>query len=226
MKRIGKKIAIILIIVIGLFFYKDIFAKELNEQKSLESIKKYENIVFFGDSITEYYPISEIYGDLPIIKSGVAGYKTTDVMDKLDKMVTRYNPTSVYILIGTNDIRHNTDESKEQVIKNLKVIIENIKKDRKNTKIYVESLLPINHDTEARDYYVEQRENTSIQEVNKEIEQYCEEKNYVYINMYDELTDADGNFSKKYTNDGIHPNDLGYAVMTRKLIPYIYGINE
>ena len=40
--------------------------------------------------------------------------------------------------------------------------------------------------------------------------------------MYDELTDDDGNFDKKYTYDGLHPNTLGYAKITRILTPYIY----
>ena len=42
--------------------------------------------------------------------------------------------------------------------------------------------------------------------------------------MYDELTDEDGNLNKKYTNDGLHPNSLGYAKITRVLLPYIYGV--
>jgi lysophospholipase L1-like esterase len=225
MKRIGKKITIILIIITGLFFYRDIFAKELNESKSLDNIRRHENIVFFGDSITEFYPIEEIYGSLPVVQSGVAGYKTTDVMNKIDKMVTRYNPTSVYILIGTNDIIHNTDEEKAQAIGNIKKIVETIHKDRKKTKIYVESLLPINRSLDPTRYYVGDRENSTIQEVNSEIEKYCEEGICEYINMYDELTDSDGNLSKRYTNDGLHPNDLGYAIMTRKLLTYIYGAN-
>ena len=39
--------------------------------------------------------------------------------------------------------------------------------------------------------------------------------------MHYELTDDDGNFSEDYTNDGIHPNALGYAKITRVLMPYI-----
>ena len=56
----------------------------------------------------------------------------------------------------------------------------------------------------------------------KAIERYCEENNITYIDMYNELTDDDGNFNKKYTYDGLHPNTLGYAKVTRVLMPYIF----
>ena len=198
-------------------------AKE-KEKTRKDEINKYENIVFLGDSITEFYPIDEIYGDLPIIKSGIAGYRTDDLLPKLEEMVYRYNPTSVYLLIGTNDLLWNKDEDKEKVISNIKKIVENIKNNRKKTQIYIESIYPVNVDLDTTRNMVGYRENETIIEVNKEIEKYCRENNYIYINMYDELTDEDGNLNKKYTNDGLHPNSLGYAKITRVLLPYIYGV--
>ena len=46
----------------------------------------------------------------------------------------------------------------------------------------------------------------------------------VYIDLYNELTDDDGNFSKDYTDDGLHPNDLGYAKISQILLKEIYDI--
>ena len=40
--------------------------------------------------------------------------------------------------------------------------------------------------------------------------------------MYNELIDEDGNFNKKYTYDGLHPNTLGYARISQVLSQYIY----
>ena len=198
-------------------------AKE-KEKTRKDEINKYENIVFLGDSITEFYPIDEIYGDLPIIKSGIAGYRTDDLLPKLEEMVYRYNPTSVYLLIGTNDLLWDKAEDTKKAISNIKKIVENIKSNRKNTKIYIESIYPVNVDLDTTRHMVGYRENETIIEVNKEIEKYCRENNYIYINMYDELTDEDGNLNKRYTDDGLHPNSLGYAKITRVLLPYIYGV--
>ena len=66
------------------------------------------------------------------------------------------------------------------------------------------------------------RTNEAIKKLNEKIKIYCEENNITYINMYDELTDEEGNFDEKYTYDGLHPNTLGYAKITRVIIPYIY----
>ena len=63
-----------------------------------------DNFVFLGDSITDFYPLEEFYDNLPVVNSGVAGYKTTDILSRIDSMVTIYNPTKVFLLIGTNDV--------------------------------------------------------------------------------------------------------------------------
>lgn len=229
MKKLIKRLkmisfSVMIALIISCFTNKAI-AKEIDYTKE-EMIKKYENIVFLGDSITEYYPINEIYSDLPVIKSGIAGYKTNDILSRLDELVYKYNPTSVYLLIGTNDLIMDKEEDKVSAVNNIKEIIENIKKHRKKTDIYIESIYPINKNLDKEKYMVGQRENTTIMNVNNKIKKYCKENNYHYIDMYNQLLDKDGNFSKEYTDDGLHPNDLGYAKITRVLLPYIYGIKK
>ena len=229
MKKLIKRLkmisfSVMIALIVSCFTNKAI-AKEIDYTKE-EMIKKYENIVFLGDSITEYYPINEIYSDLPVIKSGIAGYKTNDILSRLDELVYKYNPTSVYLLIGTNDLIMDKEEDKVSTVNNIKEIIENIKKHRKKTDIYIESIYPINKNLDKEKYMVGQRENTTIMNVNNKIKKYCKENNYHYIDMYNQLLDKDGNFSKEYTDDGLHPNDLGYAKITRVLLPYIYGIKK
>lgn len=193
--------------------------KEFDIDDKIEELRKKENIVFLGDSITDFYPIEDIYLDLPIINSGISGYKTTNILEKMDEMVYRYNPTKVFILIGTNDLNF-TDT--EPVEKNIVQIIENIKKNRKNTKIYIESIYPVNKS--VNDRTVENRTNENIKKVNEYIKKYCEDNKYTYIDMYSILEDKDGNLDKKYTADGLHVNNLGYARISQELVKYIYNI--
>lgn len=199
-------------------------AKEISTAKSIKSedyMKKSENIVFLGDSITDWYPLEEIYGDLPIVNSGVAGYETHDILERLDDMVYKYNPTKVFILIGTNDLKYkDEDENEEEIAQNIEKIIKNIQKNRSNAKIYVQSIYPVNK--EIKNDYTEERNNDEIIEVNKMIKEYCEENNINYIDMFNALADDNGNFSEDYTKDGLHPTDLGYAKITFELLKYIY----
>ena len=69
---------------------------------------------------------------------------------------------------------------------------------------------------------VSERTNEAIKQLNKKIKNYCKEENITYINMHDELLDSDGNFDSELTYDGLHPSSLGYAKITRILLPYIY----
>ena len=109
------------------------------EEKTTKKIMKNENIVFFGDSITQLYPLEDIYGKKQIVRSGVSGYKTTDLLEKMDTMLYQYNPTKVILLIGTNDIMRDVSEEKqEETVNNIKEICTKIKQNRPLAKIYVE----------------------------------------------------------------------------------------
>ena len=44
----------------------------------------------------------------------------------------------------------------------------------------------------------------------------------ITFEAFSELVDEDGDFDAKYTNDGLHPNTMGYAKITRVLLPYVY----
>ena len=44
-----------------------------------------DNFVFLGDSITDFYPLEEFYDNLPVVNSGVSGYKTTDILSRIDR---------------------------------------------------------------------------------------------------------------------------------------------
>ncbi len=190
------------------------------EKKKL-TIDKDENIVIFGDSITEIYPADEIYGDLPIINSGTSGYKTTNLLEEMDTMLYKYNPTKVILLIGINDVLYDTsDATQDKTINNIKEIVNKIQENRPKSKIYIESIYPVNKSMDRTfDFKIN---NEIIRNMNNKIKDFCNEKKLTYINMHDELTDENGNFDSRYTYDGLHPSTLGYAKITRVLLPYIY----
>ena len=184
-------------------------------------LNKNENVVIFGDSITEFYPVNDIYDNYQIIGSGKSGYKTTDLLDNMEDLLYKYNPTKVIMLIGTNDILKDTSEEKQkETVDNIKKICNEIKKNRPKAKLYIESLYPIDENGDKN--MIGDRTNEAIKNINKDLKEYCSSKKIRYIDMYDELTDEDGNFDDRYTNDGLHPNDLGYAKITKLLLPYIY----
>ncbi|MCI8346534.1 MAG: lysophospholipase [Bacilli bacterium] len=213
---------VLLCLLIGSFFYfSSIMEHYKNENPYEIKVEANDNFVFLGDSITEGYPTKELFDDLPIINSGVSGYTTDDILKNLDEMVTIYNPTKVFILIGTNDIA--LEKSESQITNNIKKIVQNILRKRPNTKIYIESIYPINNVEEDKIDHevVGVRNNKKIKQINKKLKRYCKEKGYTYINIYDELSDKSGNIDLKYTKEGLHLNDLGYLKVTKALYQYL-----
>ncbi len=183
-------------------------------------VTEYDNFVFLGDSITDWYAFDEFYDNIPVVNSGVAGNKTTDILDNIENRVGVYNPTKVFLLIGTNDIGERTPK---EIVNNIGKIVNKIRKIRPKTKIYIESLLPVNNsdDSKVNKETVRERTNKEIEEINKLLKEYCDKNKITYINTYDEFVSEDNQMDLKYTTDGLHLSNLGYLHLTKILLPYL-----
>ncbi len=183
---------------------------------------KKENIVFFGDSITDYYDLEKFYDDYPVINSGTAGYQTKDLLDKIDEQVIIYNPTRVFILIGTNDIAF-TDLSDKEIADNIIEIANKIKDKRKFTKIYIEAIYPVSkEDNEiVQEQMVGNRDNERIKNINKMVKEMCIKEKFTFVDTYKLLINDNDNIDEKYTADGLHLSDEGYKLVTKELKKYI-----
>ena len=187
-------------------------------EKEIESLKdEYTNYLFLGDSITDFYDLDKYYKGLPIVNSGISGNTTDDILDDMKARVYDYNPSKVFLLIGTNDLIH--DVSVDDIVSNIERIINEINSNEPQAEIYVESVYPVNDDLDED--MVDVRNNDDIMDINEKIEKYCDDNNYTYINMYDKLLDDDGNFNEEFTDDGLHPNSRGYEVITEEIKKYL-----
>ena len=187
----------------------------------LERLERYtynkESIVFLGDSITSRYDLNKYFPNYNVYNSGIAGNMTKDILDNMENRVFAYNPTKVFILIGTNDLVYSGLDN-DGIKNNIEEIINKIYEKNSNTKIYLESIYPVNNSINKE--IVETRTNENIKDLNNKIEKICNNK-CTYINMYDNLTDKNGNMKRIYTVDGLHLNKIGYKVITNKLIKYL-----
>lgn len=195
--------------------------KIINMNYKIEKIERYtynkESIVFLGDSITSRYDLNKYFPNYNVYNSGIAGNMTKDILENMENRVFAYNPTKVFILIGTNDLVYSGLDN-DGIKNNIEEIINKIYEKNSNTKIYLESIYPINNSINKE--IVETRTNENIKDLNNKIEKICNNK-CTYINMYDNLTDKNGNMKRIYTVDGLHLNKIGYKVITNKLIKYL-----
>ena len=210
-------VMIVIILVMSIMLLNKDKTKFINPYKI--EVSPFDNFLFLGDSITELYPLEEFYDNIPVVNSGISGNKTSDILNNMKSRVYQYNPTKIFILIGTNDLNSNEEDIVDTTFNNIKKIIKEINKNRSTTEIYVESIYPVNRDIENS--VATNRTNEKIKNLNQKLKKYCQDDNCKYINLYDDLKDEDGNLNAKYTEDGLHLNSLGYVVITRELLPYL-----
>lgn len=221
MKSFKKILQIVLVSVLVIITLLAVIGSVINKSK-LENIKEQdENIVFFGDSITEGYNVKEFYDEFRVVNSGISGNTTEDLINRIDRDLYNYNPSTVIIQIGTNDIRASIKD--EDIIKNLKTIIKGIRKNRKNASILIESIYPINREMDE-EYWKDVNpdyNNKHITKLNKEIKELCKKEHIKYIDIYSKLLDDNKNLKEVYSKEGLHLTDLGYYKVTKIIKEYL-----
>ena len=186
--------------------------------KKEEVVVMDDNYLFLGDSITEQYDLDEYYNDLPVVNSGISGNKTKDLLNDLNNRVYQYNPSKVFLLIGTNDIQSKVED--DVIINNIKKILEDIHENRPYAKLYLEAIYPVDEGSSG----AQDRTNKEIQSINASLEDYCKKNDITFIDMYDLLLDPESDKDRlfeDYSKDGLHISDEGYEVITEELMKYI-----
>ena len=182
------------------------------------------NVVMLGDSITDFYDLDKYYGsDKLIVNSGINGNKTDDIINNIRKRVYAYNPSKLFLLIGVNDILYN-DASPETVISQIDEIVCEIREKLPNTKINIESIYPVNNEwKDNHDNRVKESSevNETIRKTNDLLDDYCKENDIKFIDVYSSLLNEDNELNSEYSDDGLHPNDAGYEVITKILKKYM-----
>jgi predicted alpha-1,2-mannosidase len=204
----------------------DRFAEELNEWNRAVKAYYYHKkehfetlpdtpgeIIFLGNSITDGAEWFELLGGNPNIKNrGIGGDDTDGVLGRLNE-VTSSKPKKVFIMIGTNDLAYG--KSVDHVSENHKEIINRIREASPATKIYMQSVLPVDDAIHVT------RPNASMLEINKRLKAYCEEVGITYIDLVPAFSDEKGKLKKIYSIDGLHLNGAGYkkwVEMIKKMV--------
>ena len=172
-------------------------------------------ITFIGDSIISYMPYifkGTIGDDEDEVKYfGVENVGVGTYMNYCWPKVDKENVDVYILLIGINNIyRPDCDyderESLEDCIEKIKQFINQII-DKKASKLLVQSIYP----AKCREKI------NSIKIVNKRLEIYCAEKDIEYLDLYSLLIDDEELFDRRYSDDRIHPNELGYNVIASEI---------
>ena len=173
-----------------------------------------KDIVMLGNSLTENGgDWAARLGNKNVRNRGIIGDEVMGVYDRLHQILPGH-PAKLFLLIGVNDVSH--DLTTDTIVGMIRVTVERIRKESPDTKLYLQSLLPIN---ESFGRYKRLAGKTSmIPEINKQLEELAKEKGLTYINLFPLFTEKGSNVLRaELTTDGLHLKEEGYKIWVKAI---------
>jgi len=181
--------------------------------------KDEQRVVFMGDSITDMWVLPRFgafFPGKPYIGRGISGQTTPQMLVRFRADVVALRPAVVVILAGTNDLAGNTGPiALEETEGNLASMAELARAN--GIRVVLASVMPVSnygHDRDGNPIDMRtKRPPEKILELNAWIRKYAAVNDHVYLNYFSTMVDEHGLLKKELSEDGLHPNAAGYAVM-------------
>jgi len=167
-------------------------------------------VIFMGNSITEGWILTcpEFFEGKPYIDRGISGQTTPQMLIRFRPDVIDLKPKVVVLLCGVNDIAQNTGPSTLEMIEgNIASMAELARAN--GITIILCSVLP------AYDFPwkpgLEPAE--KIVALNEWVKEYATKNGFIYLDYFSSMVDERKGLKSEYSEDGVHPNKMGYKVM-------------
>jgi len=182
------------------------------------------DFVFIGDSITHMWELNAYFGrgEQFVVNRGIGGDISSHVLRRFDADVIQLKPKHVVIKIGVNNFwaldgaTAHDRKTPEQIIPSLVADIREMVRKAKASGItaIICSILPTNLPQSGHNGV----RNSSIIQVNQELQLVAEEENAIYVDYHSHMTKEDGRqLREELADDGLHPHLLGYDIMAKVL---------
>ena len=195
-----------------------LLSRYAQEDTQLAGVADEQRVVFLGDSITDGWSNPQFGGFFPgkpYVNRGIGGQTTPQKLLRFRPDVIDLKPRVVVILAGTNDIAGNTGPmTLQQTEGNLATMSELAH--LHGIGVVLSSVMPVNDVTTSDGKKLVQtieRPPEKILALNAWIKVYAAEHGNVYLDYFSAMVDGQGMLKTDLTNDGLHPQAKGYAVM-------------
>lgn len=166
-------------------------------------------VVFLGDSITEFWgKESAFFPGEPYLNRGIAGQTTAQMLIRFRQDVIDLEPAAVIIQGGLADIAGFTGPSSlEEIEDNLRSMAE-LASFHHISPILVG--VPPAADYPGR---TGPEPATQIVALNRWVADYCAASHFAFLDHYSALVGSTGQMKEGVSDDGVHPNGKGYAIL-------------
>lgn len=173
-----------------------------------------KDIVMLGNSLTEGGgDWSARFGRKNVRNRGIIGDEVMGIYDRLHQILPGH-PAKLFLLTGANDVSH--DLSADSIAALIRMTVKRIRKESPSTKIYLQSMLPIN---ESFGRYKKLDGKTDmIPEINARLQTLAGEEGIAYIDLFPLFAEKGTNVLRsELTADGLHLNEDGYKIWVRAI---------
>ena len=166
-------------------------------------------VVFLGDSITELWgKKSPFFPGAPYLNRGIAGQTTAQMLIRFRQDVIDLKPAVVIIQGGLADIAGFAGPSSlEEIENNLRSMAE-LASFNHISPILVGAPPPADYPGRTGPEPV-----TQIVALNKWVARYCASSHFTFLDYYSALVGSNGQMKEGVSDDGVHPNEKGYAIL-------------
>jgi acyl-CoA thioesterase I len=169
-------------------------------------------VVFLGDSITDYWKLSDYFPGQPYINRGIDGQTTPQMLVRFRQDVIDVHPKVVVVLAGTNDIAGVTGPARNEDIEANYASMAELAQAHGIRMVFA-SVLPVHNYTQDAKESFALRPRKRILALNEWLKDYCAKNRLVYLDYFSALVDDRGMLKRELADDGLHPTNAGYKIM-------------
>jgi len=177
------------------------------EENRLLPSPRGDRVIFMGDSITEGWKRAApgLFND-GVIDRGIAGQDTNQMLLRFRADVLDLKPRVVHIMAGVNDL--NAPAGTPLTVSNITSMIELAQ--AHGISVILASITP-----SAR-FWTNPSviPGPQIVELNRRLKTMAAQRGVAWVDYHKPLVDAALGIRSDYSNEGLHPNQKGYDVMT------------
>jgi lysophospholipase L1-like esterase len=190
----------------------DQWVEQLKQEASAVALQKASNVsILAGDSLSLWFPENLLPRDQIWLNQGISGETSQGLMRRLG-LWKGLEPKRVFVMIGINDLLKGT--SSEQVLKNQRTILQQLRQAHPQAAIVVQSVLPHggSRATWEGRAKLARIPNGQIIDLNRQLAAIAKAEGVHYLDLNPLFTDSKGLLRQDLTTDGLHLNPQGYLV--------------